>query len=300
MENISDKKILALLTKLHDEKGLDFTQYKPATLLRRINSRLLRHDFKTCDEYLRLLDKDPKEYDELINAITINVTDFFRNPESFEAIDRIVIPRIIASKKEHQHWIIRAWSCGCSTGDEPYTLAMIFLEKLGNAVDRFKLTIIGSDIDDNALDTAKNTTYMADRIKGIPTPLINKYFEKLHGDEYRIKHSLKRNVQFYRHDVIKDRPFMHCDVILCRNLLIYFNKELQEETLLKFYECLNPGGYLVLGMVESLTGSAEGRFENVDNKLRIYRKSERVGDHEKNGNLSQDDIDGIVKDMLGS
>ncbi len=299
METITDKKLLALLTKLHDEKGLDFTQYKPATLLRRIGSRLSKHGLRSYDEYIKLLEAEPKEYDELINALTINVTDFFRNPESFGAIDKIVIPRVIASKRAHDHWIIRAWSCGCSTGDEPYSLAMVFSEKLGSAIDRFRLTIIGSDIDNKALDTAKNTAYSAERLQGIPKPMVSRYFEKLNENEFRVKYSLKRYVQFYRHDIVKDRPFMLCDIILCRNLLIYFNKQLQEETLLKFYECLNPGGYLILGMVESLAGSAEKRFEKVDNKLRIYRRPEREGAEVGNGVLSQADIDKIVKEMLG-
>ncbi|MBU1922591.1 protein-glutamate O-methyltransferase CheR [Patescibacteria group bacterium] len=294
-DNVS---LMRLLTKIHEDKGLDFTQYKESTLLRRINSRLHKYELSSFDDYIKVLEESPDEYNELINALTINVTEFFRNPESFEAIKETIIPRVILSKHKKQHKIIRAWSCGCSSGDEPYSLAILFSERLGNAKGRFLLTIIGSDIDKNALKEAEAMTYSRERVKAIDNKLLQKYFEKNESDNFKLKNSVRSLVRLRRHDVIKDIPFMRCDVILCRNLLIYFNKELQEEILLKFYQCLNPGGSLILGMVESLIGPSINIFEHVNNRLRIYRRPEQDFGCGENDIISQKEIDKIVNEML--
>ncbi len=119
MDAVNKVSLIRLLSMIHEAKGLDFTHYKEKTLTRRITSRLRKFNITSYDEYMDILNKDPNELNELINALTINLTEFFRNPESFEAIRKIVIPRIIFSKREHRHKIIRAWSCGCSSGDEP-------------------------------------------------------------------------------------------------------------------------------------------------------------------------------------
>lgn len=291
--------LMRLLTKIHDEKELDFTQYKQESLLRRINSRLHKYDLDSYDEYLKILENNPDEYKNLLNALTINVTEFFRNPESFEAIRKIVIPRVIFAKRTHHHKIIRAWSCACSSGDEPYSLAMLFLEKMGKARDNFLLTVIGSDIDDEALLEAKNMVYSKERLRGIDEDMFDKYFEAVDDGKFRLKSQTRTMVRFRHHDIVKDQPYMHCDIILCRNLLIYFNKQLQEEVLLKFYESLNPGGFLVLGMVESLVGEAINAFEHVDNCLRIYRRPEdKRLSYDSQNILSQEEIDKMVSGML--
>jgi len=265
-------------------------------LLRRVASRMLKYDVKTYDEYLKIVEKEPGELDELVNSLSINVTEFFRNSESFNAIRNIVIPHIVAIKRERKHKIIKAWSCGCSHGDEPYSLAMLFLEKLGSSCDNFLVNVIGSDIDCGAINEAKNRVYTQNDIKALDDIIVKKYFEKADDGTFRINNTVADMVRFRCHDVINAPPFMHCDVILCRNLLIYFNRQLQEETLLKLFDCLNPGGFLVLGMTESLCGSAARYFEVVDNKLRIYRRPEKVGNIEVlNEVLSQGEIDNIVK-----
>lgn len=294
-----DPALMRLLTKIHDDKGLDFTQYKEQSLLRRLHSRLYKYNTESYDEYLKILDSQPQEYNGLLNALTINVTEFFRNPESFEAIEKIVIPRVIFAKRAHHHKIIRAWSCGCSSGDEPYSLAMLFLEKLREARKNFLLTVIGSDIDDEALKEAKDMVYSKDRLRAINSSMLEKYFEEVDRDKFRLKSQARSLVRFRRHDIVKERPFMHCDIILCRNLMIYFNKQLQEEVLLKFYEALNPGGFLILGMVESLVGAAANAFEHVDNCLRIYRRPEdKILTYDSQKMLSQEEIDKVVAGML--
>ena len=257
-------------------------------------------DAESYGEYMKILESRPGEYKELINALAINVTEFFRNPESFRAIERTVITRVIYSKRRHKHRIIRAWSCGSSSGDEPYTIAILLLEKIGKARKDFLLTVIGSDIDDEALSEAKKMVYGKERLKAIDEEMLEKYFEDAGKGKFRLKSLPRSLVRFRRHDIVKDRPFMRCDIILCRNVLIYFNKELQEEVLLKFYEALNPGGFLILGMVESLVGRAINVFEHVDNRLRIFRKPEdRALAYESHGILSQEEIDRVVDEMLG-
>lgn len=294
-----DPILIKVFERLNLKKGLDFTQYKENMLKRRIGARLKKHGLSSYDEYLEVLEKDPCEIDELISALSINVTEFFRNPESFEVIDNIVVPRVLFTKRENRHKIIRAWSCGCSSGDEPYSLAITFLEKLDKARDKFLLTIVGSDIDRFALDEAKNMVYSRNRLKALDETFIDKYFKKTEKGDYKLAGNVRNMVKFRYHNVVNDRPYTHCDIILCRNLLIYFNKQLQEEVLLKFYDCLNPGGFLVLGMTESLVGSAAGRFESVDNRRRIYRKPLRAIDAAgKEGLLSQQEIDKIVNDMI--
>ena len=141
--------------------------------------------------------------------------------------------------------------------------------------------------------------YSRQRLKAIDKSLLDKYFLQLDGDKFKLQDSVRSVVRFISHDVIKDKPILHCDIILCRNLLIYFNKELQEEILLKFYEALNTGGFLVLGMVESLVGSTINAFEHLNNPLCIYRKPEnKTLGYEKGHILTQADIDKIVSEML--
>lgn len=291
----NDPQMMKLLTRIHDEKGIDFTQYKEPTLRRRIESRMRRFNLNSFDEYLNLIDEEPGEYDELLNSLFINVTDFFRNPESFAVIEKIVIPRILFAKRSEDRKVIRAWSCGCSTGDEAYSLAMILLDKLGGSKCQYDISIIGTDIDKCAIRDAKNMSYTKDKLSAVSNEDLSKYFEKS-DDQYRVKDELKKFVRFKYHDVIKDEPIKFCDIILCRNLLIYFNRQLQEEILLKLFECLNPGGFLVLGMVESLIGTSINHYEHIDNKLRIYRKPERYT--AINEILSQNEIDEVVEKMI--
>ena len=247
----------------------------------------------------QFLEENPDELIELIDSLTINVTEFFRNPESFRGIDNVVIPNVIKNKQAKQHKIIRCWSCGCSHGDEPYSLAMLLLQRLGHLKETFKVTVYGTDIDTRVVNNARNIICDEDRLKDVDSRLRSEYFENVGGATYRPTKEVRDIVKFRYQDVVKDKPLLHCDIVLCRNLLIYFNKELQEEILLKFYECLNPGGYLVLGMVESLIGAAGKRFEVVDNRLRIYRRSDNVAEEEEmDGMLSQDEIDKIVNEMI--
>jgi len=291
--------LFEIVRRIHDRTGVDFTQYKEESLRRRIYGRMIRCGVADYAAYESFLDEHPEEFSELISALTINVTEFFRNDELFSEIANRVIPEILNEKRRLGHHLIRAWSCGCSVGDEPFSLAMLFLENFLET-DRFLTRIIGSDIDQDALREARAMRYSRERVAAIGDSLLEKYFTMNSDGSYVLQNSVAGLVKFQRHDVIKDRPFFGCDIILCRNLLIYFNRELQEEILLKFHQCLSPGGYLVLGMTESLIGSAAKRFETVNNRLRIFRRPmDEHLDFEGAQKLTQDQIDRIVHELLG-
>jgi chemotaxis protein methyltransferase CheR len=290
--------LTGLLTRIYEERGIDFTQYKLNTITRRIGSRLSRRGVSSMEEYLAVLDRDASEYDSLIEALTINVTEFFRNPKSFAAIRDIVIPAIIADKRAHLHRIIRVWSCGCAGGDEAYSAAILLDGKLGKAIDRFSVSVTGTDVSESTLAEARKGKYTAARLKAMDPELVKKYFTENNAGEYSVRRGIKDMVKFQRHDVVSDPPFRRCDVILCRNLLIYFNRELQADTVLKLRDCLNPGGFLVLGMAETMPGRAMSEFDTVNGALRVYRRPERDRPGIAEGLLSQDDIDRIVGEML--
>ncbi len=295
---ITEDELMELISKLHERRGLDFSLYKRPMLIRRIQARMKRLEIDSCGKYATLLEKKHDEVDALLESLNINVTEFFRNPESFAAITSLVIPKIVEEKIEKRHRVIRAWSAGCSSGDEPYSVAMAFMEVLGEDLQGFTLSVIGSDIDKGAIAEAKRKTYEQSRLKSLSPGYIKKYFKKK-GDLFEVRDEVVSNVTFEYRDVVNMRPHRFCDLITCRNLLIYFNRELQEETQLKFAECLNPGGFLVLGMVETLIGSAVSRFAPVDGRLRIYsRLRSDFVDEAGASILSQDDIDGLVGEIL--
>ena len=275
-----------IVSRIHDKTGVDFTQYKEDSLRRRIGGRILRCGVATYQEYADYLDAHPEEYNELINALTINVTEFFRNIELFSELSRYVIPSLLESKRALRHHLIRAWSCGCSVGDEPFSLGMLFLENY-QPEDVFFTRIIGTDVDPNAIEQARSMNYSRERVEAISDGMLSKYFVPNNDGSYTLGKKVAGLVKFLKHDVIKDRPFLGCDIILCRNLL-------------KFYQCLTPGGFLILGMTESLVGSAIKQFETVNNRLRIFRRPlDEALDVEGAQKLSQDQIDRIVHELLG-
>lgn len=296
---IEDNKILmSLLSEVHRIRALDFTQYKERMLLRRIDARMAKVGLKNIEGYIEYIKVHHEEIDELVDSFGVNVTDFFRNPDSFRAIENLVLPKLIEAKRRKSHRLIRIWSCGCSIGDEPYSMAMLLNDALESSNDGFTVTIIGTDIDKAALDTAKSSTYTRERLKALDDEKLDKYFDMIGEDDYRIKPKIRSTVLFRLQDMINDKPIKMCDMILCRNVLIYFNKSLQEEILLKFYECMNPGGYLVLGMYETLIGDSRKRFVTVDNRLRVYQRPEISQTDAVSPMMSQGDIDILINEML--
>ncbi len=261
-----------LLEKIHRNKGADFSSYRGSTLKRRIGARLRAVGCKDYSDYVVYLNKNTLEYDKLIEELTINVTEFFRNPESFAVLREKVIPEIIKNKKKEGKKNIRVWSAGSSFGEEAYSIAILFMEVLKDKISDFDIIIYGTDIDPACVEKAKLGVYNEKSLKEINSAPLKKYFSK-QADNYIINEDVKRLTHFKTHNLVSDEFLRNVDLILCRNVVIYFSRPLQERVYSNFARALNKDGFLMLGKVESLWGFAQKYFSAVDNRERVYRKT---------------------------
>ncbi len=272
INNQNDPGFLALRKKIFRERGLDLSQYKGKCLKRRIDVRLRATGARDYPDYMAVLKKDPSEYDRFLDVLTINVTNFFRDKSTYREIEKKVIPGVILAKKKRGKKLIRVWSAACASGEEPYSMAILFHKILGKRIEGYQISIHATDIDVNILEKAKKAEYPAGFSSEIDEKILRRYFKR--DLKYRLKEEIKQMVRFERHDLISDKPLAHLDVILCRNVLIYFSRDLQIRLFDKFYDALNRGGYLILGKTETLAGKPEGLFQPVNIRERIYRKNE--------------------------
>ena len=257
--------------------GIYLEETKMDSLRISLVTRATRFGYGSLDEYFDVLSTDETEFRELLNLVTINETSFFRFPAQYDAMRDHVIPKILAGKAADQK-DVRVWSAGCSTGEEPYTIAMTLLdagiEGLG-----FRPEVTGTDVSTNALDRARAGVYPARALHGVPHDVVSRYFEPT-SEGHRIAPQIRRIVDFSYHNLIKEPyPFGllgNWDIIFCRNVTIYFQLESTRRVVDNFFESLNPGGYLFIGHSETLT-SITDRFEPVEvGGVFLYRKpSER-------------------------
>ncbi|HUQ82784.1 MAG TPA: CheR family methyltransferase, partial [Gemmatimonadaceae bacterium] len=258
----------ALLDYLKRVRGFDFTGYKPASLTRRIEKRMQAVGAESYGDFIRLLDEQPAEFDYLCNTVLINVTAFFRDSVPWEALQRDVLPQLLASKNETDP--IRVWSAGCATGEEAYSLAIVLAEALGPEAFRERVKIYATDVDEQALAVARHATYDAKQVEPIDAALTEKYFERLDG-RYTFRKDLRRLVIFGRNDLVQDAPISRIDLLVCRNTLMYFNASTQAKILSRFHFALSETGYLFLGRAETLLAHSDA-FTPVDLKRRIFAK----------------------------
>ena len=267
-----DQAFSALKRRIYRDRGLDTSQYKDSYIKRRLATRMRANGVTNYLEYMRLLSKNPDEYKPLLNALTINVTEFFRNPETYKVIKGI-LRDIIEEKERLNRSLIRIWSAGCSSGEEPYSIAILLCEILGNRINNFNISIHATDIDDRILIKAKAGEYQKDHLKNVSKACLHKYFIfDRESDMYTVKEELKKLIKFKKHDLISGRKLGLFDMILCRNVVIYFSRELQERLYMDFYDSLTEGGYFVMGKTESLIGEAHVKAESFNKPERIYRK----------------------------
>ena len=265
-----------LLEYMRDNRGFDFTGYKRPTLDRRIRKRMADARIKTLRQYREHLEAHPEEFALLFNTILINVTAFFRDPPAWDFLRAEVIPKILAAAKPAQG--IRAWSPGCASGEEPYTLAIVLAEALGDAGFHHRVKIYATDMDQEALRAARRATFDAKAVAGVPPALLEKYFEQA-GDSYNFRTDMRNAVIFGRHDVCHDAPISHLDLIVCRNTLMYFNSEAQARALAQFHFGLKDAGFLFLGRAEAVLAQNE-LFTPVSLKHRIFAKAVKGGAQE--------------------
>jgi chemotaxis protein methyltransferase CheR len=261
----------ATLTDKIAERGFKCSSYKEKCLRRRIAVRMRARGVHTFTDYARILDGDHTEFERLLDALTINVTKLFRNWDVYAAMLSKVIPELW----QRESPAIRVWSAGCSSGDEPYSLAILFhryASTLGMLSHIDRVRILGSDIDRESLAAARRGEFEESDFADTPSDLRARYFSSTHP--YAVADSIRDLVRFERRDLLTDDPPPgHYDLILCRNVLIYFDRQTQERVFDLFHTLLAPGGYLVLGKVETLLGTARARFSAIDARERIFRRA---------------------------
>lgn len=257
-----DRQFHFLLQAILRRAGLDASQYKLSYLKRRLAVRMRATQTSSYADYRRLLETTPQEYGYLLDRLTINVSDFFRDPGVYAQIRRKVLAQW------QQQPTVRIWSAGCAHGQEPYSLAILLSEHVP-AVCHW--SILATDIDPTVLEHARTGRYSADSIRHVLPDLRKKYFE-VSGEEQVVKLQLRRRIEFRRHDLTGTLPDEKFDLIVCRNVLIYFVSGLQERLFNGFHARLNDGGFLVLGKTETLLGEMRRWFDVIDIRERIYRR----------------------------
>lgn len=258
--------LTAIKKRLLVERGFDCEQYSDSFFKRRIATRLRAHGVSSYDDYALILRRDPDEYEKLWRALTINVTRFFRDGSVWDVIEKKVIPELLSIKGERGEKTLRVWSAGCSTGEEAYSIAIL----LKPYVNKAAATIYGTDRDSRGLEKAAEGVYGPFSLENVKPKCLSSFDHR--DGRYEVKDDIKRMVKFMRHDLLEDEYHKKMDLILCRNVLIYFKRGAQKEVVSHFYESLRDHGYLVMGKVETLFDEVRGGFVPVDIKERIYQK----------------------------
>ena len=268
----AERALREIMIILRTRTAHDFRHYKRATVLRRIERRLQVNGITDLQAYRDFLHLHPEETQALLQDMLISVTNFFRDKEAFDVLDRDVLPRFIEGRGEQDR--IRVWSVGCATGEEAYSLAMLLQERSLKSAEGVSFQVFATDIDERAISFARTGLY-PDSILADVTPSRARQFFAKDAAHYRVKKELREHMLFAHHNVLSDPPFSRLDLICCRNLLIYLDREAQIEILKMFHFALRPGGVLFLGSSES-ADSVSSMFSVVDKRNRIYRANMAV------------------------
>jgi len=261
------KDIDRILQMITERTGANLTEYKLATINRRIGRRMALHKILSLRDYLHYIKQVPRELDLLFKDILISVTGFFRDPDAFQALKR-TLPHMLKAKKKGDN--IRIWVPGCATGEEAYSIAMLLYEQLGKEVNQYNIQIFGTDLDQDAIMQARKGAYAAATVVDVDKNLLDKFFTHTDNIVQVIK-SIREMIVFAKQDLTLDPPFSHLDLISCRNLLIYFNASLQKKVVPMFHYILNPEGLLFLGKSESI-GQFADLFVPLVKKWKIFQR----------------------------
>ena len=257
---------------LRSQTGHDFSLYKENTLIRRIERRMALHQIDRADDYLQFLQKQTTEVDALFRDLLIGVTSFFRDAEAFAILETQAIPRMFTGKSAGQ--MIRVWVCGCSTGEEAYSLAILIQEYMESLKQVFRVQIFATDVDSRAIDQARSGVFPASIAADVTPERMSRFFIQTNdGGRYRIHKSIRDMLVFSEQDVIKDPPFSKLDLISCRNLLIYLSVSLQRKLIPLFHYALSPTGVLFLGTSETI-GEFTTLFVPLDRRWKVYLRQD--------------------------
>jgi two-component system CheB/CheR fusion protein len=272
VSDADDAQLEGLLHFLQQSRGFDFTGYKRPSLVRRIERRMQMVGMPSVEDYRDYLEVHPEEFVLLFNTILINVTSFFRDTAAWEYLETTAVPRMLARKAAHEP--VRIWSAGCASGQEAYTLAMVFADALGEAAFRECVKVYATDVDDEALAQARLGSYTEKEVESVPPERRKRYFELVNG-RYVFRNDLRRAVIFGRHDLVHDAPISRLDLLVCRNTMMYFNAETQGRILGRFHFALNGdgqgNGIIFLGRAEMLLTHGT-LFTPLDLKCRVFAK----------------------------
>src|SRR5581483_2263343 len=260
-----------VLERIHAVRNFDFRNYKRGALQRRLERRMSARHCASMSDYAALLEREPAEFDALIASMLIKVTGFFRDPETWDALSRKVIPRLLADKPAGED--IRIWCAGCATGEEAFSIAILLAEALGPALQNQQVKIFGTDVDEQAIAFARRGVYLRSQLEGVAPATVKKWFVE-EGGGVALRKEIRRAVVFGVNNLVADAPISRLDLLLCRNVFIYMDGELQNRVLTRFHYALRRNGVLVLGKSELIPFAAK-LFEPLDLQRRIYRKDGR-------------------------
>ncbi|MGA1874500.1 MAG: CheR family methyltransferase [bacterium] len=267
-----------IVTYLKNKHGFDFSGYRSSLIERRLDRRMKATKSTDFSEYLSYLEDHQDELHNLVDALTIQVSRFFRNSLSFEYMADKILPSMLSEKLLRHDYTLRIWSAGCATGEEPYSIAILINELLLKESVTLSVNIFATDIDQNALEQARKAVYSSESLKEIKFGLLNKYFMKEEA-LFKLHPEIKQMVHFSFYDMLDkksrvppDSVYGHFDLVLCRNLLIYFNPECQNIIFDKLYHSLRQGGYLVLGKAEVPPLQYRKRYHRLCEAGHMYQK----------------------------
>jgi len=272
---VDEEQFRRILAHLRIRTGHDFSKYKRSTVLRRIARRMQVNRTRELADYYDRLRDNPTEAQALLTDLLISVTTFFRDREAFESLRKLALPRLFDGKEMND--TVRVWVCGCATGEEAYSIAMLLLEQAGRVELKPPIQIFASDLDARALAVARDGRYPAAIETDVNEDRLRRFFTREADGSYRVRQELRDTILFAHHDLLKDPPFSRVDLISCRNVLIYLDRELQEQVCGTFNYALNPGGYLFLGTSE-MAENPPGLFRSIDRNARIYQTALRSAD----------------------
>jgi two-component system, chemotaxis family, CheB/CheR fusion protein len=268
MAETNDTSLDALLEFVKESRGFDFTGYKRSSLQRRVAKRMSEVSVERYDEYVDYLQLHGEEFAELFNTLLINVTSFFRDPETWEYLSTEVVPQLLAGNSPESP--LRVWCAGCASGEEAYSIAMVLARVLGDEEFQDRVKIYATDIDESALDQARHGAYLPRQVENVPREALERFFQRT-DQRYVFRKDLRRCVIFGRNDLVQDAPISHIDLLACRNTLMYFTAETQAQILRRFHFALDDTGVMVLGKSEMLITHGD-LFTPVDLKRRVFRK----------------------------